>query len=310
MKNKLPLVTIFVCTYKKFEFLKDAIDSIFFQDYPNIELFISDDGSPNYDRNMIDELVLYCPENIRRVEIIHHIENIGTVRNLNNIVRNSEGKYLICLAQDDLFYNKTSISEIVNFFITNDALIVTSRRKAFKKKLNDTNLILPSIKDSMYLEEDNGVLFKRLCVNNFISGSSTYYSKDFFEKLGLFNENYKLLEDYPKYLEIVRKGVKIHYLNLVTKYYRLGGISTAKSKNQVLLNDVQKVIDQEVLPYLGSQKILKQIALLNKYMYQDMKSPKFLYLLKFPKEFFYKVVYQMGIVKIKEKENRWFIWKK
>ena len=46
MKNEL--FSFWILTYLKFDGVYATLDSLFQQDYPEIELIISDDGSPNY----------------------------------------------------------------------------------------------------------------------------------------------------------------------------------------------------------------------------------------------------------------------
>ena len=47
---KAPLVSCIVICYKKFEYLFDAIRSVLIQNYPRIELLVSDDASPDFER--------------------------------------------------------------------------------------------------------------------------------------------------------------------------------------------------------------------------------------------------------------------
>ena len=46
--DNMPLVTIILMTYKKFDNIFKALDSVFCQTYSNIELIVTDDGSPNF----------------------------------------------------------------------------------------------------------------------------------------------------------------------------------------------------------------------------------------------------------------------
>ncbi|HNR94781.1 MAG TPA: glycosyltransferase family A protein, partial [Kiritimatiellia bacterium] len=42
-----PLVTAILCTYNRESYLREALDSILAQTYPNIEVLVIDDGSSN-----------------------------------------------------------------------------------------------------------------------------------------------------------------------------------------------------------------------------------------------------------------------
>lgn len=249
MEYKKPLITVNILTYNNFDYLEETINSVYFQDYPNIEIILSDDGSSNYDSDYIKKVTSKKPGNIRKLQIIHHEKNIGTVKNLNNCIRNANGDFFIGLASDDMFYEATTISKTVNFFLKSNALIVTSKRLAYDKNMQNEIVVLPTDSDISYLLEQRDFLFERLCISNFISGACTFYSKKLFDKYGLFDESYILLEDYPYYMKLSRQNEKIHFYDEITVKYRLGGISTSGKVHPVLYRDSLNVIKNEIMPF-------------------------------------------------------------
>ena len=56
-------------TYKKFDYLYEALDSVFIQDYPNIEIIIGDDCSPEFPRKEIDQYI----ESAQSIRILIYI---------------------------------------------------------------------------------------------------------------------------------------------------------------------------------------------------------------------------------------------
>lgn len=52
-----PVVTVVTLSYKKFDYIFHAIDSVLSQTYPYIEYIIADDGSPNFPMDEIEEYV-------------------------------------------------------------------------------------------------------------------------------------------------------------------------------------------------------------------------------------------------------------
>lgn len=223
------------------------------QDYPRIEVIIADDGSENFDKKFIENLFSKSGKNIVNLEIIHHEKNIGTVRNLNNAIKKSNGNYFIGLAADDMYYDNQTVSKIIRFFKETKAYVVTSKRAVFEGDKRNVREVLPSSEDEIYLYKNPEILFRRLCIGNFISGACTFYSRKCFEKYGLFDESYVLLEDYPYYLRLTRIGVKIDYLRLTTILYRWGGISTSGKHNKLLLSDFKTSIVKEVFPFLSKE---------------------------------------------------------
>ena len=236
-------VTVIVPTYKKYDNLKENLVSIYNQTYSNIELIVTDDGSDNYNPKIIEDIVNECNIKIRKLELtlIHHKNNIGTVKNLNNAIKKSKGEYIFFLAQDDRFYTNNVIEKVVKEF--QNYLICTTERVVLKEE-NEIE-IFPKRLDLERLNKKNK--YKDLLINgNFISGACTYYKKEVFEKYGFFDENIRLLEDFPYYLEIFRNNLEIKYLPIKSIVYSVEGISNQDEKKLKLIDDFQKVYQREI----------------------------------------------------------------
>ena len=65
-----PVVTVVTLSYKKFDYIFHAIDSVLSQTYPYIEYIIADDGSPNFPMDEIEE---YVRENKKENIIEFHV---------------------------------------------------------------------------------------------------------------------------------------------------------------------------------------------------------------------------------------------
>ena len=67
MKNIKPLVSIVVPVYNVEQYLKECLDSIILQSYPNIEIILVDDGSTDPSGNICDKYA----HNEQRIKVIH-----------------------------------------------------------------------------------------------------------------------------------------------------------------------------------------------------------------------------------------------
>ena len=78
-----PLFSVIVLHYNQESYIKYALDSIFIQDYSNIELIIADDGSKEIHleslRNYVDEK---RRQNIRNVIWQINGKNLGTIQSI------------------------------------------------------------------------------------------------------------------------------------------------------------------------------------------------------------------------------------
>ena len=90
------LFTVCVTHYNQMNFVYSALDSVLRQDYPSIELIVADDASEEFDKKAIEEYIKQNKgANIKKVQIIANKKNLGTVKNLNNVLKNAteEGTY-------------------------------------------------------------------------------------------------------------------------------------------------------------------------------------------------------------------------
>ncbi len=277
-----PLVSVLSLTYKKFDYICDAIKSILDQNYPKIELIISDDGSPNF-YEAIDKIEScidqFKRDNLIDVKISHSETNQGTVKNLNNAFRLSAGKYVIGIS-DDLFFKSDSLINIVNYAEAHSSRITASRTVQF----NDEILREYPAEDDMILmdrlspHELQGLLFFKCC----ISAPGILYNRQFIEEIGLFNESYKYVEDYPMWLKISKMGVKMDFFNEITVKYRLGGFSNGDSPITSFFNEeIKRVIKEEILDFIDMDNRKLHNKIRNYYIRKQCK--KIFYYIENPK---------------------------
>ena len=92
-----PLVSIGVPVYNGEKSLACALDSLLAQDYFNLEIIISDNGSTDNTSEICGKYVLKD----QRVKYFRSQENLGVVWNFNRVFELSSGKYFMWAAHDD-----------------------------------------------------------------------------------------------------------------------------------------------------------------------------------------------------------------
>ena len=240
------LVSVIVLTFRRFNNLEKNINSILSQSYKDVEIIISDDGSENFDE---DKIVQLLKDSGFKYKIFHTFNNLGTVKNFNRAIENSNGKYIIPLSQDDCFANSTVIEHIVTFFEKNNCEILTAKRKGIT-----SGMVFPNDEDCNLLLENKQDLIERLLISNFISGACTYYKKESLVRNGLFDHEFVLLEDYPYYLKNVLNGKKIDFLDEIVINYGEDGVSTSNKPNMILIRDFVNLIEKYVMPNIDKVK--------------------------------------------------------
>ncbi len=94
-----PLVSVGIITYNQKEYLRECIESVLAQDYPNIEMVVGDDASTDGTQEMLKE---YDKEYPGKFRIILNKTNQGITKNSNSVLKNCKGKYIAWIGGDDL----------------------------------------------------------------------------------------------------------------------------------------------------------------------------------------------------------------
>jgi glycosyltransferase involved in cell wall biosynthesis len=254
--NHEPLVTVPILAYRNAHLIHQAIDSVLEQDYGNIELIISDDCSGDFDAGKLRDYVQSksCG-NITRFLVNENTANLGTVRHVNKVIGLSHGRYLKFVAADDSLYDAKVIRDFVDFFEKTDAMLVVSQCLIYDETLTT---VLDCAYDNDKVHKIRTLspqeLYLALIHNLLIHSIGLAFSRTFFEKYGLFDENYRIDEDRSMWLRISRMGCPVHFMDRITTKYRKGGLSNEKTRSdpQVLIwyaEDLIRMWVLEVLPY-------------------------------------------------------------
>jgi len=92
-----PLVSIGMPTYNRADgFLPQALESALAQDYPNVEIIVSDNASTDGTEDLIRS------RGDPRLRFFRHAESIGAIKNFNFCVEQANGDYFLLLHDDDL----------------------------------------------------------------------------------------------------------------------------------------------------------------------------------------------------------------
>lgn len=240
-EEDMPLVTIITPTYNSNpQYLKEAIESVLEQTYPKIEYIITDDGSSVFHDELIHELLETKNRGNVIWKIIRHGVNVGTVKNMNGAIRESHGEYIFGLAHDDLLYDSAVISKRVKHFLETSALITVGYLEVCDSKLLPLGKLLPSPRNAMKIQHlSPSKLYLELAFKNYIPGSSLAQSRICFDTYGLYDENFQLVEDWPRIMKLLENNIQIYLWDGLSVKYRTssGGVSSGNTDNLIFLHD-------------------------------------------------------------------------
>jgi len=254
--------TVIVLLYNNHEYLHECLDSILMQEYGNIEIIVADDGSKSFNqKEILDYIRNNNKGNIRNYLAYTNECNLGTVKSVNRALKKTTGAFIKLLAADDALYDEKSLSNAYEALRESPCGIVTGDAmkcdqflkpvKKYKKRLTDQiNSLSPH------------EIFCKLCIHNDIVAGGVFFSKSFFEQYGVFDESYRLLEDWPKWLEVTKNGCKFIYRPFYAVKYRCNrGIGT--SYNPMYMQDKKTVLSKIIKPsrkIIGTKYYLMSLA--------------------------------------------------
>jgi len=225
MNSQQQLVSIIVITFNSAKFVLKTLESALSQSYKNLELIISDDCST-------DETVKLCNEWLEknrlrfiRSELITTTMNSGIAPNCNRGVRNATADWIKIIAGDDELL-PNCIADNATFIENNkEARFVFSNMIKFneengKKKLYE-NYPLQSHK--IFLNTYAKVQYQNLITNNLVCPApASFIHRESLIQLGMFNERYPFIEDYPLWVKCTLHNYPLYYFDKATVLYRKG----------------------------------------------------------------------------------------
>ena len=256
--DRFELFSVVILCYRSFDTIYEAIDSILMQDYPRIELVISDDASPNFPKDELkDYITKRKRKNLEKLIIRQETINCGTVKHLNHAFAACSGELIGGLAADDVFFDEHTLANYKRGFDNQpDCLLVMSQAGMYDERLEELQgyYFAPELID-IIREPNCGIkLFNEEARFPHLPTGATVYRKEFFEVAGLFDERFKIIEDVPMHLKITRENVPIHFENFISLKHRGGGISHGNSKGLkksflLYVRDAEQIYRLCIKPY-------------------------------------------------------------
>lgn len=256
-ETEIPLVSIFVLCYKNRALLEGMLDSIFEQDYPRIQLIVSDDGSGDFS---VEDVQAYINEekdvNIERVIVRQNKVNQGTVKHVSDILPLALGEYTVLTAADDRYNDSGAITACVRQFLNNpDSQWLVARCNLVTPDYRLTRGQLPTEIDVPFFEaNDPQKLFSRWSRRGMAIPCCMMFRTTAFSVVGGIDLEYRYLEDWPLVLKLLRANHGPLFLNRVISVHSMGGVTNTNQSYGVEVRkafyaDKYHLMEKEVEPY-------------------------------------------------------------
>ena len=131
-----PLISIVLCCYNGKQFIKQQMDSLLDQTYPNIEIIISDDASADGTVQILEEF-----RSEQRIQLFFHPANLGSSRNFEFAVGKTHGDFIAFSDQDDIWL-PSKVEKLYSaigdsYLVYCDSELVTESGDKLNKKMSD-----------------------------------------------------------------------------------------------------------------------------------------------------------------------------
>jgi glycosyltransferase involved in cell wall biosynthesis len=256
------LVSIIISTYNSSPFIVETLESIANQSWKEIELIITDDCSEDDTVRISQE---WLKENIHRfvnTVLLQSEKNTGIAANANRGLYSAKGDWIKFLGADDTL--KTGCIEDNMSRVASDPEIkvLFSRIEVYRETFEQKNLI-ETIPDNQFYPD--GIMaparsaesqYKMLLLCDRIHFSpSVFLHRETLLSVGGLDERFRLLEDYPLWLNLTKNGHKLHFMEKITVNYRQHskainntGIHFLINPNYFRLEDFRRIYTYPYLP--------------------------------------------------------------
>lgn len=214
-----PLITVGIIAYNSSEFILDLLESVKAQTYQNIELIVSDDKSSDNTVEIAKEWIVKNKDRFVRTEVIIPEKNTGTAGNYNRALFAAKGEWMKFIDGDDIMF-PNCLEDNVEFMTKHpEAKVVFSDILYFEDAKNPSNRHFVSEEEKRFFEKDAHNQLMVVLKKNHIPPSSSFMLTKLL-KDNPYQEEYWLVEDTPKWVDLLKKGNKFYYFDKVTTGYR------------------------------------------------------------------------------------------
>lgn len=213
----MPLVSVVIPTYNHARYILAAVDSVLSQSYPNLEVFVIDDGST-------DETGKILRPYLSKVNYICK-QNGGTPSALNVGLSVATGKYICWLSADDIFMEDKIAKQV--------ALMESDPNLGFSYT---SFVVIDAYGSKQYNVQsafcsDKREMVAKLMEGCFINGSSVIMRRSALATTGCFDESLPQAHDYDLWFRFLRH-YSCGFLDEVLLGYRWHGKNMSQKPNE------------------------------------------------------------------------------
>lgn len=236
-------ITIITVSYNSEKTIKDTIESVLNQTYQNFEYLIIDGQSKD---STLDIVKSYKDS---RIKLISEKDK-GLYDAMNKGIKLATGDIIGIINSDDVLYDNNVFQTIVDNYDLNTE-ILHGNVQYFNEDLTQV------IRDYVPGEKNK----------DYWCGAhpSMYIRKEVFEKIGLYNINYRIAADYDFMVRCNVNNIKYKYINKYFVKMRYGGASNGLKGYINNFKECVKVLKTNKVPFPLIKTIIRTLITLKSY---------------------------------------------
>lgn len=244
-----PKVTLFLFAYNQQNFIADAVKSVLNQDYPNLEIILSDDCSTDNTFKIMKEIAdIYSgPHDLK---LNRNQSNLGLINHVNLAFEMADSNLIVAAAGDDISVDHRVSVLVKKYNETNPKpLLIHSNATKFGEGVVNELFRPPLIERKLSIEDVS--VAQALYI-----GATGFFSKDLFHIFGPINHD----KAYEDLVLGFRASIlnRIEYINDSLVFYRLGNgiVSGINNRNKNI--NLNARIRSRVCRIITSSHVIEQ----------------------------------------------------
>jgi len=229
------LISIITINLNNLEGLIKTVQSVFEQDYSNLEYLIIDgnskDGSIEFIKSQESNIDYWISET-----------DAGIYDAMNKGIKKARGVYLLFLNSGDVFYCKNSLTKLI---LGNQGYDIIYGNLVLNKISSEEVFRYPTL------------LSLRFFRYSTLPHQATLIKKDLFLKYGNYNTNYKIVSDWIYFCDVIIKYKATYkHIDELISIFDTSGISSQPSGGKVIRQEVAHHFKKEYWFYFYYFKML------------------------------------------------------
>ncbi len=222
------LVSIIVMTFNSERTVIETLVSAHQQDYPHVQLIISDDGSTDKTQELVNHWLVNHGERFTSVITLFSNANNGICMTVDKAIKQSNGIWLKLIAGDDILVADAITAFRQKAEETSADIIIAQVLPFHTSPTGDmvTGTPFPTFIDLDQITQLTYLNHSNIAQRNLIAAPSVFFSRALYKACGGIDLRFKHLEDWPLWMNIILTKGRFATIKKPLAYYRTtSGIS-------------------------------------------------------------------------------------